>query len=313
MAPPPPPPPPPSGAKCFGLTATIVGTNGDDVLTGTSGADVIHALGGNDTVRGLDGDDVICGGTGNDILEGGFGRDFIIGGDGNDIIKGQHDEDAITGGTGDDIIYGGAARDVMLGHSGNDTMQGSSGDDLIFGNTGIDSADGRVDEDWCVAETTTACEGVPGPWQLKDSGIGAIGFGTGTNAAIAEFSTLGQPSENSGWVNASGPYGSCPGTQVRMVRWGNLRTFYTRSGSGEGTFFSWDVIPTGRQEDQELATPSGVRFGDTQAQLKLRYGNLTRNGTSFYVNGDPDGISGTLDGTGYGAKITLLQGGPGCS
>jgi hypothetical protein len=36
--------------KCFGRTATIVGTNGDDVLKGTAGADVIVGRGGQDTI-----------------------------------------------------------------------------------------------------------------------------------------------------------------------------------------------------------------------------------------------------------------------
>jgi hypothetical protein len=97
-----------------------------------------------------------------------------------------------------------------------------------------------------------------------------------------------------------------------MVRWGNLRTFYTRSGTGQGTFFSWDVIPTAKYEDKELITPTGVRFGDTHAQLLLRYGSLTVNSGEFYVDGDPNGISGTLENGSYGAKIVHLQGGPGC-
>lgn len=54
--------------------ATIVGTDGDDVLRGTSGNDVIHGLGGNDTIEGLGGNDIICGGPGNDTILGGSGR-----------------------------------------------------------------------------------------------------------------------------------------------------------------------------------------------------------------------------------------------
>jgi Ca2+-binding RTX toxin-like protein len=42
--------------------ATIVGTDGNDVLSGTAGRDVIAGLDGNDVITGLGGDDVICGG-----------------------------------------------------------------------------------------------------------------------------------------------------------------------------------------------------------------------------------------------------------
>jgi Ca2+-binding RTX toxin-like protein len=51
--------------------ATIVGTNGSDVLRGTSGPDVIAGLDGNDVIAGLGGDDIICGGRGNDKIDGG--------------------------------------------------------------------------------------------------------------------------------------------------------------------------------------------------------------------------------------------------
>src|SRR2546426_12314680 len=59
---------------CVGIeerVATIVGTEGNDLITGTSGDDVIQALGGNDQIDGGDGNDLICGGAGDDIIYGG--------------------------------------------------------------------------------------------------------------------------------------------------------------------------------------------------------------------------------------------------
>lgn len=47
--------------RCQWWPATIVGTNGDDVLRGTPGRDVIHGLGGNDVIEGLGGNDRVCG------------------------------------------------------------------------------------------------------------------------------------------------------------------------------------------------------------------------------------------------------------
>jgi Ca2+-binding RTX toxin-like protein len=64
---------------CFGVAATIVGTNNDDVLVGTPGRDVIVGLGGNDTIQGLGGNDLICGGDGSDDIDGGDGNDSIHG------------------------------------------------------------------------------------------------------------------------------------------------------------------------------------------------------------------------------------------
>src|SRR5689334_15974857 len=55
---------PPS--DCRGVTATFVGTDGNDDIWGTAGDDVIQAGDGVDAVHGLAGDDLICGGPGDD-------------------------------------------------------------------------------------------------------------------------------------------------------------------------------------------------------------------------------------------------------
>src|SRR2546429_6102587 len=64
-----------AGTTCNGLTATIVGTTGNDTLVGTAGNDVIAALAGDDTIDGAGGNDVICGGPRHDGgARGGRGR-----------------------------------------------------------------------------------------------------------------------------------------------------------------------------------------------------------------------------------------------
>ncbi|WP_319803463.1 ExeM/NucH family extracellular endonuclease [Planctomonas psychrotolerans] len=93
--------------RCFGLVPTIVGTNGDDVLTGTNGRDVIMGLGGNDTIVGGTGDDVICGGAGDDRLTGSNGADVLLGGFGNDILDGGNGDDTLIGGPGEDRLVQG--------------------------------------------------------------------------------------------------------------------------------------------------------------------------------------------------------------
>ena len=56
--------PSPAAATCSGERATIVGTQGRDVLRGSARRDVIAGLGGNDRLSGLEGNDLICGGKG---------------------------------------------------------------------------------------------------------------------------------------------------------------------------------------------------------------------------------------------------------
>ena len=60
-------------AKCNGQVATILGTNGSEIIRGTRGDDIIQAKGGADVVFGLGGNDTVCGGGGRDDLRGGAG------------------------------------------------------------------------------------------------------------------------------------------------------------------------------------------------------------------------------------------------
>lgn len=73
------------------LPPTILGSEGDDLLTGTSQNDLIQGLGGHDHLHGghAGGDDTLVGGHGDDSLHGGLGRDTFIGGPGNDAMVGD--------------------------------------------------------------------------------------------------------------------------------------------------------------------------------------------------------------------------------
>ncbi len=103
---------------CFGQTATIVGTDGDDVLTGTDGDDVIVGLGGTDTIYPRAGDDRVCAGP-NPVRFGADGAPVyeVVGPDprtstdfgaGVDLVDGGPGLDRITEGFGEgDRVYGG--------------------------------------------------------------------------------------------------------------------------------------------------------------------------------------------------------------
>jgi hypothetical protein len=87
---------PPS--TCFGVAATIVGNNGNNILIGTTGVDVIVGLGGNDVISGSGGNDIICAGDGNDIINTGAGNDSLDGGLGSDILNGGPGTDTCVNG-----------------------------------------------------------------------------------------------------------------------------------------------------------------------------------------------------------------------
>lgn len=98
--------------KCFGKEATILGTNGDDVIRGTRGQDVIKAYGGDDVIYGF------------------RGNDFICAGGGDDTVYASKGNDKVWGGGGDDTIFGGQGNDVMYGVWGNDSFFGNAGTDV---------------------------------------------------------------------------------------------------------------------------------------------------------------------------------------
>jgi Ca2+-binding RTX toxin-like protein len=123
-------------ARCHGRRATIVGTEGDDVLQGTPERDVIWGGGGDDTILGSLGNDLLCGGPGADLVHGGRGNDVADGGAG--------DGDRVIGDLGDDKVLGGAGDDdEVAGSLGIDTLNGGPGNfDFVHGDYGYDRMDG---------------------------------------------------------------------------------------------------------------------------------------------------------------------------
>jgi Ca2+-binding RTX toxin-like protein len=120
---------------CHGKRATIVGTDGNDVIQGTDKADVIWGGPGNDTIYGGLGNDYICGGGGDDLIHGGRGNDWILGEGGTDRLFGDLGDDHVGGGAGNqDEVSGGLGIDTVSGGPGNE--------DLVRGDYGYDRMDG---------------------------------------------------------------------------------------------------------------------------------------------------------------------------
>lgn len=141
-------------ATCIGQPATIVGTDGDDVLKGTTGPDVVSLGDGNDRFNDKGGDDIVCGGPGADYLWGSDGDDRLYGEAGADTIYGVLGDDLLDGGLDNDELWddsvpfplrGGDGADDLLGGDGNDQLHLSGGDGKGHGKA--DTADGGPGND----------------------------------------------------------------------------------------------------------------------------------------------------------------------
>ena len=140
--------------KCFGRTATIVGTRGDDDrLVGTRRSDVIVGRGGNDIIFGRGGRDFICAGRGGfDAVFAGSGNDRVSGGRGFDGIWPHAGDDFVDGGPGFNLLtYEGSSVGVEVDLNqrtavgqGRDTFRringvaGSESDDVLIGTSAAD-------------------------------------------------------------------------------------------------------------------------------------------------------------------------------
>jgi len=175
---------------CQGVEATIVGTDGPDVLKGTAGKDVIAGLGGADKIYGYQGDDILCGnggwdkiypGKGNDQVDGGPGSRDLVNyanakrgvvvslrsgkgtGQGVDTIEkiesiiGSRFGDKLTGNSRSNRLTGGKGADSLFGRGGRDLMWGNAGRDNLVGGLGTDVARGGSGADTCAAEVTFSC------------------------------------------------------------------------------------------------------------------------------------------------------------
>ncbi|HET7387998.1 MAG TPA: calcium-binding protein [Nocardioidaceae bacterium] len=151
----------PPGA-CDGLSVTILGTDGDDVLTGTAGDDVVSLGAGIDRLDARGGNDVVCGGPGRDAMRGGAGDDRVFGEGDSDIVVGELGNDLVDGGDGGDAIYGDLLGGTPVpGADGADKLFGGAGDDRLelvsgdgFGGGGADVADGGEGIDMVSYETS---------------------------------------------------------------------------------------------------------------------------------------------------------------
>lgn len=205
---------------------------------------------------------------------------------------------------------------------------------VVTGSEGPDGPAPRPYSFWCPPEAFpgTLDEGDPDalpPVVLEPDGLGVASFGAEAEAAIADLTTaLGLPDADSGWIDSFSTFGTCPGAEVRVVRWDELEAYFTDSPAavadypdpGGPHFFSWraatfvdDEPPSrGFATDDAISpgTPLGVlREAYGEAQVQVVYEDAF---DIWFLDVAAAGLSGTVSGDTDNDVVESLQGGIGC-
>ncbi len=240
---------------CDGKRATIVGTEGDDVIQGTEKADVIWAGPGDDTVYGDLGNDVICGGAGDDLIHGGRGNDWLDGDAGTDRVFGDLGDDHVGGGGGD--------RDEASGGLGIDTVGGGPGnEDMVRGDYGYDRMDGG-----------------PGSGDIASFSTSVAGLkGAGVWVSLPAHKALGDGHDR------LFRFESIEGSAFHDTLIGNARPNLILGGPGNDTIRGGggrDTLNGGQGDDHCQGGPTRISCGKEAAPAG-----------SAYVTLDPDAAGG---------------------
>lgn len=127
-----------------------------------AGAVVVNGNAGDDSidVSAIGLSTSLGGGLGDDLLIGGAAADFLNGGAGDDTAAGNEGNDTLNGGSGRDVLDGGSGDDTVSGQGGSgDVLTGGSGDDLVNGGAGIDTIFETADVNFTLTATSLAGNG----------------------------------------------------------------------------------------------------------------------------------------------------------
>lgn len=123
--------------------------------------------------------------------------------------------------------------------------------------------------------TTTVVEGEE--LILRSNGLGSARFGVEPEGVVAFVSSLlGSPDDDTGYIDSFSEFGTCPGTEVRGVRWGDLLLLFgdeSDFGSGRRHFYQWQFGP----QTASPLRPNGpltdglIGLGSTVAEVRRVY------------------------------------------
>lgn len=160
---------------------------------------------------------------------------------------------------------------------------------------------------------------------LTGEGIGSLGFGVEADRVIADLNeVLGSSDEDSDWVDSFSTFGTCPGTEARLVRWASLQAFFTNGETewapeGIRHFFHYShSVAAGGGDVLDLETDKGIRLGATVGGLRDAYGSDVSftDDPLFEVLWEVTADEGILWGSASSIEddglITVINGGFGC-
>jgi hypothetical protein len=119
-----------------GGKALLLGDEGNDVLSALSDIDIAND---DSTLLGGQGEDVLTGSIKDDLLFGGSEADDLDGQNGQDNLNGGIGSDTLNGGKGDDLVVGDLNDDLVVGGDGNDIVDGGEGNDIFYDTQGNDN------------------------------------------------------------------------------------------------------------------------------------------------------------------------------
>ena len=169
------------------------------------------------------------------------------------------------------------------------------------------------------AVTTTTEPPAGAALTLDDDGIGETTFGNDPDEVILYVNRLvGDPDEDTGWVDALSR--TCPGTEVRSVRWDDLTLLFgddSSVDSGRRHFFAWSFGPATEVQASPagVATAEGISIGSTVADIGRAYPSASLfegdelSTASAHIN---DNLFAFITSTDDGGVVTAMLGGQGC-
>ncbi|MEN9804061.1 MAG: hypothetical protein RIS41_908 [Actinomycetota bacterium] len=166
--------------------------------------------------------------------------------------------------------------------------------------------------------TTTIVEGAE--LFLRSDGLGTIRFGVEPDGVVDYVSSLlGDPDSDTGYIDSLSEFGTCPGTEVRGVRWGDLLLLFGDESdfdSGRRHFYQWQFGP---QTESPLRpngplTDGGIGLGATVADIRAVYPDVQIFDDDIFGPGfeiEPL-LWGTLTDDADSGRVIALVGGTPC-
>ncbi len=155
---------------------------------------------------------------------------------------------------------------------------------------------------------------------LRSDGLGTIRFGVEPDGVVDYVSSLlGDPDSDTGYIDSLSEFGTCPGTEVRGVRWGDLLLLFGDESdfdSGRRHFYQWQFGP---QTESPLRpngplTDGGIGLGATVADIRAVYPDVQIFDDDIFGPGfeiEPL-LWGTLTDDADSGRVIALVGGTPC-